>query len=368
MAWTAWPEFRVVSSDVQAAGTTTRVELLLPPAEVGNADRHLAAARAALDFYGSWYGAYPWTKLTIVVPPPAAGGAGGMEYPTLVTTGGSGGLSIGTHEVEIVTAHEIAHEWFPMQVQSNEGAEAWLDEGFADYLTTRVLDRLYGTTRSAMDSPLGRSGYSQIQRGTFISSAARQPLAQPAWTFPTFQLYGATVYAKGSLALLGLERTLGDERLTAALRAYADRWRWRHPTSGDLQAAIEDATGEHLEWFFDGFVFGDGVVDYRVAGVDDSRVVVERTGDVAFPVDVRLDTADGTSQVQHWDGQGDRVEIDAGQPVRSVAIDPDERITLELNRLDNFREQQPRVLGPLALAGRWMAFVQAALQALAFLS
>ena len=371
VAWTAWPDYRVFTREVPIGSSQVQVEVLLPPDEAGNASRHLDAAQAALENYSAWYGAYPWPKLTVVVPPEDAGGAGGMEYPSLVTTGtnapippGLPVLAQGVHMLEIVTVHEIAHEWFPMQVQSNEGAEAWLDEGFADYLTTRLLGRLYGFDSSVMDLAGLRQGYAEMMRGEAKAlDVSREPLATPAWQFPSFNAYVATVYGKGSLTLLSLERLFGDERFTAALRHYADTWRWRHPTSADLQAALSESLGENLDWFFGAFVFGRDVVAYRVASLDAAKAVVERVGEVPYPVDVRLTFADGTSRTQVWDGADQRLTLDgSGRPINAVAIDPDERIALEMDRLDNARVLQPDATPAFALAGRWLAFVQLLLQ------
>ena len=241
IAWTAWPGFRVETRMVTAAGRPVELELLIPPSEAAAAELHLTSAQAVLDAFGTWYGPYPWPKLTLVVPPAGAEGAAGMEYPTFVTTEKGLdlplGLGHGVRIVEAVTAHELAHQWFPLQVQSNEAAEPWLDEGLADYLTIRFLSRWVGPDRSLIDLPFGRLGYAEVHRLSFAYGAARQPLDQPAWRFPDLPIYAATVYSKASLGLLTLERTLGDERFTAALRAYTDRWRWRHPTTAEVVSA-----------------------------------------------------------------------------------------------------------------------------------
>ncbi len=369
VAWTAWPDFVVLGREVRAAGVPVWVELLLPPEEQHAAERHLAAAGVALDWYGRWYGPYPWPKLTVVVPPAGAEGAGGMEYPSLVATGRSLYLPFRlgerVHDVEVVTLHEIAHQWFPMQVQSNEARDPWLDEGFADYMTIRLLDRLYGRDRSLLDLPFARLGYASVHRASFVAAAARQPLAQPAWGFPDQLLYAATAYSKGSLALLSLERTLGEERFTSALRAYADRWRWRHPTIADFQAALEESTGESLDWFFRPLVYGTGVVDYQVTSLDGGRAVVDRRGDVSYPVDVRVTFDDGTSRTERWDGRSDRLELGGGGlAVVAVAVDPEERIAIQLDRLNDARTQRPDPVAPLAIADRWLTIVQAVLQLL----
>ena len=54
-----------------------------------------------------------------------------------------------------------------------------------------------------------------------------------------FLAYGATVYSKGTLVAVTLERSLGEDRFLPAMGQYFDRWRWRHPTTRDLQRSLE---------------------------------------------------------------------------------------------------------------------------------
>ena len=44
------------------------MRLLLQPEHAAQADRHFAATRAALRYYGEWFGAYPYGHITIVDP------------------------------------------------------------------------------------------------------------------------------------------------------------------------------------------------------------------------------------------------------------------------------------------------------------
>ena len=343
IAWTAWTGYAVAGRAVEAAGQPVELELLLPPSELPDAERFLAAAAAALDSFGRWYGPYPWPKLTIVVPP-AGADAGGMEYPTFVTADRNPalpfGLGAGVRLIEIVTVHEIAHQWFPLQVQSNEAVEPWLDEAFADYLTIRLLDRRFGRDRSLFDLPFGHLGYAQALRAIFLLGDVRQPLDQPAWRFSARE-YGSTIYAKGSLTLQTAEQQIGDARFTAALRAYADSWRWRHPTTADLRAELTAATGQQLDPIFEGLVRGRSVVEYAL-GPDPSQPLVERRGEVGLPVEISLDLADGSHRVEHWDGSGASRRLDAAaEQVLAVVIDPAERLPLQLSRFDDGRSGRP---------------------------
>lgn len=368
VAWTAWPSFQVHSRQATVAGTPVEIELLIPPQETDRAERHLDAAASALDLMSTWYGTYPWPRLTLVVPPAGAEGAGGMEYPMLTTTGSNPRAPFGSGDLprllEIITIHEIAHQWFPMQVQSNEAAEPWLDEGFADYLTIRTLAQLYGAERSVIDLPFLHMGYESLQRAQFVTAALRQRLAQPAWAFADQTVYGATAYGKGSLALLSLERTLGEPRFSAAMRAYADTWRWRHPTTRDFQRSLEESTGESLDWFFQPYVYGSGVVDYRIDGPLDEAAIL-RDGDASFPLEIEIFLADGTVEARAWDGAAERFDLVDLAGARGLQIDPRGAITLQASRLDDGRAD-PASAGDLVAAAtaRWLAVAQSALQIL----
>ena len=369
VAWTAWPGYRVAARRVVAADRPVELELLTPPGLEDADDRYFTAARTTLDLLGRWFGPYPWPRLTLVVPPDEADGAGGMEYPSFVTLGLPVrlpfGLGEGVREPEVVTAHEIAHQWAPLQVATNEAREAWLDEGFADYATIRVLAAMFGPSSSLLDlGPLDLA-YRSVHRLSFVLASARQPLTLPSWEYRGAATYGATVYSKGALALASLERTLGEERFLGAMRGYFDRWRWRHPTTADLQAALEEGTGDRLDWFFGPLVYGRGGVEYRVAGAAGRRAAVERRGDVPYPVDVRLAYADGRTEERRWDGQTEWLEVEAGDgTLARVEVDPERRIALELSPLDNALVARDSSGTLLAATGRALTLLQALLQLL----
>ncbi|MBI2756409.1 MAG: M1 family metallopeptidase [Chloroflexi bacterium] len=368
VAWTAWPGFSVVQSEVDVGGRSVQLEVLLPPAEMPRQERHVAAAARSVQLFSRWYGAYPWPKLTVVVPPPGAEGAGGMEYPTLVATGGALGLpspvEATLRDIETVTVHEVAHQWFPMQVQSNEAREAWLDEGFSDYLTIRALRTLFPGNASFLDLGPARLDYADIQRAAAMT-AIRQPLTTPSWEIATFNRYGAAMYGKGSSALLTLEGRFGDEPFTAAMRAYADGWRWQHPTITDFQDSLRERLGADVDLFFEQFVRGTRTLDYAVTSLEPARATVMQRGDGAWPVAVALELADGTREIRAWDG-ADALTVEpgsGGRELRAVAIDPERRVAIETERLDNARTLAPDAGPRLALVVRWMGLLQALLQA-----
>src|SRR5207244_7465594 len=93
---------------------------------------------------GAGFGRYPYEVLTLVHPPPRATEAGGMEYPTLITTGGRWYGPPGLYEVESVTIHELGHEWFYGLVATDEVEWPFLDEGLNTFAEEMALEAYFG--------------------------------------------------------------------------------------------------------------------------------------------------------------------------------------------------------------------------------
>jgi aminopeptidase N len=115
-AWTAWSSFREQTAEAEGV----RIRVLYPPGYDGVAEREIAAAAFGLKYFGQQYGRYPYPVLTIVHPPQGATEAGGMEYPTLITTGGPWYSPPFVHDIEAVTLHELGHQYFYGLVATDE--------------------------------------------------------------------------------------------------------------------------------------------------------------------------------------------------------------------------------------------------------
>lgn len=326
-AFAASPDF--VARTAQAG--PTEVVLYDLPREGGGAERYLDTAVESLEAFGGWYGAYPHPRLTLIDVPNDAGGAGGMEYPTLIT-GGTLGAPEQAGFLELVVAHEIAHQWWPMQTATNEAREPWLDEGLTEYSGMRFM---LETDRDLF------LGIPQSAAAYDLASYAVEPRVRsdlPAWEYEGE--YAVAAYSKPAVALLTLERVVGTERFRAAMAAYLAEWRFRHPTTADFRASLERELGD-LSWFFDGLIGGTGVIGYKVLpivnGPDGSVVAVERSGEVPAPVEVRVRFTGGREETLSFDGGESSASwsFPAGDTVTEVVADPEHRLYAELDRRDN---------------------------------
>ena len=139
-AWTTSPDFIEKRQQFDMPGRApVQMRLLIQPEHEHLADRHFAAAAAALKYYGEWYGAYPYPMLTIV-DPVFQSDSGGMEYPTIFTAGTRWLSPRYSNDPEYVVLHEAGHQFWYGLVANNEVEFAWLDEGINEYTDSRVQD------------------------------------------------------------------------------------------------------------------------------------------------------------------------------------------------------------------------------------
>ena len=158
------------------------------------------------------------------------------------------------------------------------------------------------------------------------------------------------------------------------LRTYYRRWRFRHPTTRDFMAVAEQVSGTNLSWFFDQYVYGTAVVDYAVTALEtdstrQSTVTVERRQGGTFPQVVRVWFEDGTWQDRSWDGLGKEVTFTFSHSTSATLarVDPDFRITLDINRLNNGMARQPSRAGAvrhILMTTGWVQYVLRAVESL----
>jgi aminopeptidase N len=365
-AWTASPRFQQAIRDADGV----EILYLYLPKHEWTVGRALDAAQFALSHYGRWYGPYPYSRLTLVDVPDDGQGAGGMEYPMLVTVGTMSLLGVEglvskrqDRSLEAIVFHEVGHQWWQSVVAFNEAEEPWLDEGFTEYSTVRTMEAAYGAGTSFLDARNLRVGYLDTRRLEYLV-IPKVPMYGRAWEFDSLE-YGVAAYAKPALALSTLEHVLGEETMLDVMSTFFQRYRFAHPTTEDFRAVAEEVSAQDLAWFFDGLVYGDGVLNYMVTALDDDRVVVARQGDLSIPTEVLVTFADGSTVLERWDGQEtERTFSYAGRPpVRSAEVDPERKLKLDLQWSDNGQSRKLDVSPWLALVSRLLYNLQNALLA-----
>jgi hypothetical protein len=361
-AWTAWDRWQVARERIDGVD----VALLYPPGFARLAERELAALRFALPYYGEHFGRYPYPGLTVVHPQDDASEAGGMEYPTLITSGGAWWTPDAVLSPEIVTVHELGHQWFYGLVATNELAWPFLDEGLNQFAEEHAMGAWRGSASASGLAGLALSDGALDAVGGNMG-VHDEPVAQAANAFTSGANYADLVYARTATVMETFARVYGEDAVLRALGRYARRFRFEHPGPDDFLATVREVLGAQPAATLRAALFDKGWVDYVIDGVWSQRarraggvfdrdgkrdkvepgegdsgewenaVTVRRRGTLSFPVDIELVMADGSTRRERWDGEGASRHIAwrGAVRLRGAVVDPDDRVMIDANLANN---------------------------------
>ena len=285
--------------------------------------------RFALRHFSGALGQYPWPQVSGV-----EGLVEGMEYPMVIFC-----PSLQKREDQYwVLMHELGHQWFPMQVGSDERRYPWMDEGFntfADY--------------DAAEAFFKGSAYGDTVRRELLGAYAATAIPgseQPLITKPdeVRQLYW-TAYQKPALMLTILrDAVLGRDEFDRAFREYVGRWKLKHPQPADFFRLMSNQTGRDLDWFWREWIYTTARLDQAVDSVrvtsDTTFLYLSSRGQMVLPVTLQLRYEDGSSEtralpVEMWAlGSRFTYRLATRKRLTNAVIDP-QRIYPDINRDNN---------------------------------
>ncbi|HTK57296.1 MAG TPA: M1 family metallopeptidase, partial [Gemmatimonadales bacterium] len=313
-AWAAARHF--IWDAVGADSGRVLAQSFYPPSADSIWNRSSEYVKHAIEFYGGRWLRYPYPTMSNI-----NGIEGGMEYPMIVfcrnRTSPTGLFS--------VTDHEVGHSWWPMIVGNNERLYPWMDEGFNTFQNYYSWEAFYGSPpphRGSVDAVVG-----------FALSGNEQAALTPADRTAGL---GVVAYQKPGFGLRLLrDQVLGADRYDNAMREYARRWAFHHPTPADFFRTIEDYTGEDLSWFWYGWFYTTETLDQAVDSVTTvaangrQRIFLRNAGPLVMPVRLGIGYEDGTMDkvtlpVEIW-FYGNRYfyVVDSPKKINAVTVDPD---------------------------------------------
>ena len=220
-------------------------------------------SRHALEFYSRLWAPYPFPQLTLQDGPSA-----GMEYPMFINS------NVGAAD------HEVAHQWWPMMVGTNETWYGWMDEGFNTYMN--IL-----SNADAQDAEPDLSNRGQSY-GRMSGNEAEPPLMWAANYGGS--MYGYQTYAKTPLmfAMLGGVVDGGDRAVQRAISQYTSAWSFKHPSPWDFIFFMSNVLEHDLDWFWYYWLWTTESVDGSIESVDTpgsrTQVTVRQDGEMPSPV------------------------------------------------------------------------------------
>src|SRR5262245_3494324 len=253
-----------------------------------------------------WFGlAYPYAKLDVIAVPDLAWG--GMENAGAIT------FREAVVMIDPATAPEgqrrrfanvMAHQWFADLVTMAWWDDVWLNEAFATWIASHVVDRVHPEYRDGLS--LRESVYRAMNVDSLASARRiRQPIAS---THDIVNAFDDITYQKGAGVLGMFEHWLGPDTFRAGVRNYLAQHRFGSATATDLLQALSRAPGRDVSGPFRSFLDQPGVpllearlvCDGSAARLDlhQSRSLpvgseAEQTGPWQVPICVRAGTRGG---------------------------------------------------------------------------
>ncbi|MBT8287502.1 MAG: M1 family metallopeptidase, partial [Bacteroidia bacterium] len=218
--------------------------------------------------------AYPYPAFTTFI----GLRGGGMEFPMMANNAGPG---------QGVTIHELFHTYFPMYVRINERRFAWMDEGWANFITSLVTYKYFN------DNPNKGSFYSSLKSGVQGMSGSIGDL--PTVTSSQYMSgnYGYQSYSLPSFTYGMLYQYLGEEKFLECYQAYIRRWAKKSPTPYDFFYTFENVSGEDLSWFWNSWYFELGYPDLSLFAFKDGKLLVKKVGKRPVPLSLSMEYTDG---------------------------------------------------------------------------
>lgn len=216
-------------------------------AEHLDTDNILAVTRAGFEFFESTFGVpYPFAKYDQLFVPEF--NAGAMENAGAVTFLESyvfrSKVPEATIERRAVTIlHELAHMWFGDLVTMRWWDDLWLNESFAEYVSTLA-------TANATQWTSSWTTFSSLEKNWAYRQdqlPSTHPIVADMRDLEDVEVnFDGITYAKGASVLKQLVSWVGQDEFFAGVRAYFAKHAWGNTELRDLLTELETTSGRDL--------------------------------------------------------------------------------------------------------------------------
>ena len=206
--------------------------------------------------YADYAFSYPYPKAAVV----NIGSENKGSYPMMGISGKAPEVKGDYIDMPLYQAMDdviqiVGGNYFPHIVNSNGSKWAWMDQGMNTFISSLVA-KAYDK-----DFPIqAEVSYVIPYMKTYQSSMSPIMTNIAQVQFPH---YNAAI--KPAVAFNILRSVImGEELFDRALKVYASRWRFKHPSPEDFFRTMEDASGIDLDWFWRGWFYEVEPVDIEV--------------------------------------------------------------------------------------------------------
>jgi aminopeptidase N len=241
-------DFGFVASDDFKVYETTAGDITVRSWYYGSdwlGERAAQAAVGALKIFSERYGDYCWDEFDVVM---CDFYIGGMEYPGMVLIDESVYTLTSAMLMEMIVAHETAHQWFYAAVGSNQIAEPWLDEALAEFSTALYFEDRYPSNGEKYRDLYVYGNYKLME--SIVTVADGAAVDSPVTDFINSYDYSLVIYGWGARMLDDLRTEIGEKAFFEGLSNYYREHAFGLAVGGDLIQAFSRTAGRDLTGWF----------------------------------------------------------------------------------------------------------------------
>jgi leukotriene-A4 hydrolase len=220
--------------DLEFKETGPRTGVYAEKSIIKEAAKEFADTELMIQANEKMFGPYRWSRYDILIMPPSFP-EGGMENPRLsfiTPTSIAGDKSL----VSLI-AHELAHSWAGNLVGNATWRDFWLNEGFTDYMESRIMTAVYGEERANMELVLG---VKSLRESLGKLKASDQILAIDLRDRDPADGFTEIPYEKGRLFLNYLDAKFGRQHFDEFLRGYFEHFSFKSITTEQFLAYLQE--------------------------------------------------------------------------------------------------------------------------------
>lgn len=199
---------------------------------------------------------------------------------------------------ELLTAHELAHQWFGNLVTCKDWSHGWLNEGFATFLEMLWTEKNLGKNEFDLELYQAMQTYLEEDKNRY-----RRPIVSNQYTQPE-DLFDRHLYEKGAIVLNMLRYWLGEEPFKKAVSLYLHKNENKTAETNDFLTAVREATGKNATKLFDQWIYGTGFPELKISMHYDQKKkqtnirVIQTQKEIPFEFPATIAITTGKNKIQ----------------------------------------------------------------------
>jgi hypothetical protein len=195
---------------------------------------------------------------------------------------------------KVVTAHEVAHQWWGHTVGFASGRDQWMSEGFAELSASLYVSMIEKNPKKFLEFwnderelllERDAEGFRAIDAGP-VTIGYRASNSRTGFGVTRRLIYPKGAYILHMVRMMMWDRKTGDQLFRDTMHDFVQTYTGKAATTEDFKAMVEkhmtpemDIDGNHrLDWFFNEYVYGTALPTYKLESTFDK----DASGDVVF--------------------------------------------------------------------------------------